>query len=43
MNWDKHRSQHKANPDNWAIMGPIAHNLTEAQIKAVSAYLGYLE
>lgn len=42
-NWDKERGQDKANPDNSAIMQPIAHNLTEAQIKAVSAYLSYLE
>ena len=42
-NWDKDRGQDKANPDNSAIMQPIAHNLTEAQIKAVAAYLSYLE
>ena len=42
-NWDKERGQDKANPDNSAIMGPIAHNLNEAQIKAVAAYLSYLE
>ncbi|WP_291688461.1 c-type cytochrome [Bradyrhizobium sp.] len=42
-NWDKERGQDKANPDNSAIMGPIAHNLTEAQIKAVAAYLSYLD
>jgi cytochrome c553 len=42
-NWDKERGQDKAKPDNSAIMGPIAHNLTEAQIKAVAAYLSYLE
>jgi cytochrome c553 len=42
-NWDKERGQDKANPDNSAIMQPIAHNLTETQIKAVAAYLGYLE
>jgi hypothetical protein len=24
-------------------MQPIAHNLTEAQVKAVAAYLSYLE
>jgi cytochrome c553 len=42
-NWDKERGQDKANPDNSAIMGPIAHNLTEAQIRAVAAYLSYLE
>jgi cytochrome c553 len=42
-NWDKERGQDKANPDNSAIMGPIAHNLTEAQVRAVAAYLSYLE
>jgi cytochrome c553 len=41
--WEKERGQDKAKPDNSAIMGPIAHNLTEAQIKAVAAYLSYLE
>ncbi len=42
-NWDKERGQDKAKPDNSAIMGPIAHNLTEDQINAVAAYLSYLE
>jgi cytochrome c553 len=42
-NWDKERGQDKAKPDNSAIMQPIAHDLTEAQIKAVAEYLSYLE
>jgi cytochrome c553 len=42
-NWDRERGQDKAKPDNSAIMGPIAHNLTDPQIKAVAAYLSYLE
>jgi cytochrome c553 len=42
-NWDKERGQDKAKPDNSAIMEPIAHNLSDAQIKAVAAYLSYLE
>ena len=42
-NWEKERGQDKDKPDTSAIMGPIAHNLTEAQIKAVAAYLSYLE
>jgi cytochrome c553 len=42
-NWDKERGQNKDKPDNSAIMGPIAHNLSDAQIKAVAAYLSYLE
>ncbi|HLX17263.1 MAG TPA: c-type cytochrome [Bradyrhizobium sp.] len=42
-NWDKERGQDKANPDNSAIMGPIAHNLADTQIKAVAAYLSNLD
>jgi cytochrome c553 len=42
-NWEKERGQDKAKPDNSAIMQPIAHNLTEAQIRAVAAYLSYQE
>jgi cytochrome c553 len=42
-NWDKERGQDKAKPDNSAIMQPIAHNLNDAQIKAVAAYLSYLD
>jgi cytochrome c553 len=43
MNWDKERGQDPKNPDNSAIMEPIAHGLNEAQIKAVAAYVSYLE
>jgi cytochrome c553 len=43
LNWSKERGQDPANPDTSAIMQPIAHNLTEAQVKAVAAYLSYLE
>ncbi|MDE1936599.1 c-type cytochrome [Bradyrhizobium sp.] len=42
-NWDKERGQNKDKPDNSAIMEPIAHGLTEAQIKAVAAYVSQLE
>jgi cytochrome c553 len=42
-NWDKERGQDPKNPDASAIMEPIAHGLTEAQIKAVAAYVSYLE
>lgn len=42
-NWDKERGQKPTNPDNSAIMAPIAHNLTEQQIKAVAAYLNQIE
>ncbi len=41
-NWDKERGQDKAKPDNSAIMQPIAHDLTEAQINAVAAYVSQL-
>ena len=43
LNWSKERGQDPAKPDNSAIMQPIAHNLTEAQVQAVAAYLSYLE
>jgi cytochrome c553 len=43
LNWGKERGQDPANPDNSAIMQPIAHVLTKAQIEAVAAYLNYLE
>jgi hypothetical protein len=42
-NWDKERGQNKDKPDNSAIMQPIAHDLTEAQIRAVAAYVSQLE
>ena len=42
-NWTKERGQDPAKPDTSAIMEPIAHGLTEQQIKAVAAYLSYLQ
>jgi cytochrome c553 len=42
-NWDKERGQDPKQPDTSAIMQPIAHSLTASQIKAVAAYLSYLE
>lgn len=42
-NWDKERGQDKNNPDNSAIMQPIAHSLTDAQIRTVAAYLSTIE
>lgn len=41
--WDKERGQKKDQPDTSAIMQPIAHDLSEAQIKAVAAYVSQLE
>ncbi len=43
LNWGTERGQDAANPDTSAIMQPIAHTLTKAQITAVAAYLNYLE
>jgi cytochrome c553 len=43
VNWEKERGQDPAKPDNSAIMQPIAHNLTEDKVRAVAAYLSYLE
>ena len=37
VNWSKERGQDPAHPDTSAIMEPIAHGLTELQIKAVAA------
>jgi len=42
-NWDKERGQNPSQPDTSAVMQPIAHSLTQPQIKAVAAYLSYLE
>jgi cytochrome c553 len=42
-NWSKERGLDPANPDTSAIMEPIAHGLTPQQIRAVAAYLSYLE
>jgi cytochrome c553 len=42
-NWDKERGQKKEEPDNSSIMQPIAHDLTESQIKAVAAYVSQLD
>jgi len=41
-NWDKERGQNPNNPDTSAIMQPIAHGLTDAQIKAVAAFVSDL-
>ena len=42
-NWTKERGQNPAKPDPSAIMQPIAHSLSEQQIKAVAAYLNNQE
>lgn len=42
-NWEKERGQNKDQPDNSAIMQPIAHDLTQPQIKAVAAYVSQLQ
>jgi cytochrome c553 len=42
-NWGKERGQNPAKPDTSAIMSPVAHSLTKAQIEAVAAYVSYLK
>jgi cytochrome c553 len=42
-NWEKERGQNPAQPDISAVMQPIAHSLTQPQIKAVAAYVSNLE
>jgi cytochrome c553 len=42
-NWEKERGQNPASPDTSAMMQPIAHSLTQPQIKAVAAYVSTLE
>jgi cytochrome c553 len=42
-NFSKERGQNPDKPDTSAIMQPIAHALTEPEVKAVAAYLNYLE
>jgi cytochrome c553 len=39
-NWDTERGQDKGKPDTSAIIGPIAHNLSEAQVKWRPALVG---
>jgi cytochrome c553 len=41
--WDKERGQNPNNPDTSAIMQPIAHGLSDSQIKAVAAYVSGLK
>ena len=41
-NWERERGQNKEQPDTSTIMQPIAHDLTEAQIRAVAAYVSQL-
>ena len=43
VNWSKERGQDPAHPDTSALMEPIAHSLSESQIRAVAAYLNNLE
>ena len=42
-NWESERGQDKANFDTSAIMQAIARDLSEAQIKAVAAYVSQLQ
>jgi cytochrome c553 len=40
--WEKERGQNSSRDDTSAVMLPIAHNLTQAQITQIAAYLSYL-
>lgn len=42
-NWTKERGQIPSDTDPQAIMEPIAHGLTEAQIRAVATYVSTLQ
>jgi cytochrome c553 len=42
-NWTKERGQDPAKPDTSAIMQPVVHSLTKAQIEAVAAYVSDLK
>jgi len=41
-NWGKERGQNPAKPDTSAIMSPVAHSLSKAQIEEVAAFVSYL-
>jgi cytochrome c553 len=41
-NWGTERGQNPAKPDTSAVMLPVAHSLTRAQIEAVAAYVSTL-
>jgi cytochrome c553 len=43
VNWGKERGQNPARPDTSAIMSPVAHSLSKAQIEAVAAFVSYLK
>ena len=43
INWSKERGQNPTEPDISAVMSPVAHSLTRAQVEAVAAYLSYLK
>ena len=42
-NWSQERGQNSATPDTSAVMKPVAHSLTKAQIDAVAVYVSYLK
>jgi cytochrome c553 len=41
QHWSRERGQGPGKDDTSAVMLPIAHNLTQAQIAAIAAYLSY--
>lgn len=42
-NWGQERGQIPGKPDTSAVMKPVVHSLTKAQIEAVAAYVSYLK
>jgi len=42
-NWGKERGQNPGKPDTSAVMQPVLHSLTKAQIEAVAAYVSDLK
>ncbi len=42
-NWSRERGQNPTEPDISAVMSPVAHSLSRAQVEAVAAYLSYLK
>ena len=42
-NWGNERGQDPARPDTSAIMSPVAHSLTKAQVEAVAAFVSSLK
>jgi cytochrome c553 len=42
-NWGRERGQNPTQPDISAVMSPVAHSLSKAQIEEVAAFVSYLK